>query len=112
MNIFYIKYVTLKCVPPCDCEAKRTMYAQVSELFERTCENIDIMKNIITGDKLWAYGYDLSETKQQSSMWNTLTSSTLKKAQQVRIKIKETLDFANLIFTNLTFIFNTSILKN
>jgi len=38
------------------------------DLFERSCEDVQFLKNIVTGDESWVYGYD-PETKQQSSQW-------------------------------------------
>ena len=35
-------------------------------MFERSCEAVQFLKNIMTGDKSWVYGYD-PETKQQLS---------------------------------------------
>jgi len=35
------------------------------DLLERSCEDVQFLKNIVTGDESWVYGYDL-ETKQQS----------------------------------------------
>jgi len=32
-------------------------------LFERSCEDVQFLKNIGTGDESWVYGYD-PETKQ------------------------------------------------
>ena len=33
------------------------------DLFEHTCEDVQFLKNMVTGDKSWVYGYD-PETKQ------------------------------------------------
>jgi len=38
------------------------------DLFERSCEDVQFLKNTVTGDGSWVYGYD-PETKQQSSQW-------------------------------------------
>jgi hypothetical protein len=38
------------------------------ELFANANGNENILKNIITGDETWVYGYDV-ETKMQSSQW-------------------------------------------
>lgn len=53
-----------------------------SELFVRACENVNFIKNIITKNKSWAYGFN-KETKRK-----TFTSLTLKKARQVQNKTK------------------------
>ena len=38
------------------------------DLFERSSEDVQFLKNIVTGDESWVYGYDL-ETRQQLSQW-------------------------------------------
>jgi len=38
------------------------------DLLERACEDVQFVKNSVTGDESWVYGYD-RETKQQSSQW-------------------------------------------
>jgi len=38
------------------------------DLFERSCEDLQFLTNIVTDDESWVYGYD-PETKQQSSQW-------------------------------------------
>ena len=35
----------------------------VRDLFERSCEDVQFLKNIVTGDESWVFGYD-PETKQ------------------------------------------------
>jgi len=57
------------------------------DLLERSCEDVQFLKNIVTGDESWVYGYDL-ETKQQSSQWNGPSSPRPKKGCQVRSKTK------------------------
>ena len=52
------------------------------DLFERSCEDMQFLKNIVTGDMSWVYGSD-SETKQQSSQWKDPTSPQPKKGRQV-----------------------------
>jgi hypothetical protein len=47
----------------------------------------NIMGQIITGDETWVHGYD-PETKRQSSQWKSADSPRLKKARQVRSKVK------------------------
>ena len=34
------------------------------DLLERSCEDVQFLKNVVTGDESWVYGYD-RETKQQ-----------------------------------------------
>jgi len=50
-------------------------------------EDVQFLKNIVTGDESWVYGYD-PETKQQSSQLKGPTSSRPKKGRQVRSKTK------------------------
>jgi hypothetical protein len=46
---------------------KRTVSQSVrSWLFDRLNADENLLKNVITGDKTWVYGYDI-ETKEQSS---------------------------------------------
>jgi hypothetical protein len=53
------------------------------------CANRDpeFLKTVITGDKMWVYGYD-PETKVQSSQWKHSSSPRPQKAQRVRSKVK------------------------
>jgi len=55
------------------------------DLFERSCEDVQFLKNIVTADESLVYGYD-PETKQQSSQWKGPTSPRPKKGRQVRSK--------------------------
>jgi len=43
------------------------------DLLELSCEDVQFLKNTVTGDESWVYGYD-PETKQQSSQWKGPTS--------------------------------------
>jgi len=45
------------------CEQSQTI---ARDLFKRSCEDVQFLKNSVTGDKSWVYGYD-PDTKQQSS---------------------------------------------
>ncbi|KAL4090154.1 hypothetical protein QTP88_025053 [Uroleucon formosanum] len=47
----------------------------------------NFIKNIVTGDETWVYGYD-PETKAQSSQWKTKFSPRPKKARKVRSSVK------------------------
>jgi len=47
----------------------------------------NFMGQIIMGDEMWVYGYDL-ETKRQSSQWKSADSPGPKKACQVQSKVK------------------------
>jgi hypothetical protein len=55
----------------------------IRENFLQRANDENFLKNIITSDETWVYGYD-SETKQQSSHWKNPPSPRPKKAQQVR----------------------------
>ena len=57
------------------------------DLLERSCEDVQFLKNIVTGDESWVYGYN-PETKQQSSQWKGPLSLQPKKGRQVRSKTK------------------------
>jgi hypothetical protein len=57
------------------------------ELLDRANGGDNFLKNIITGDETWVYGYDV-ETKVQSSQWVSKTSPRPKKAGQVRSHVK------------------------
>jgi hypothetical protein len=53
-----------------------------------TCNNDpDFLKQVITSDESWVYGYD-PETKAQSSQWKSLESPYPKKAQQSQSNVK------------------------
>ena len=49
------------------------------------CENF--LKNVITGDETWVYGYDV-ETKVQLSQWVGKSSPRPKRARQCRSNVK------------------------
>jgi hypothetical protein len=57
------------------------------ELLHRANDEENFLKNIVTGDETWVYGYDV-ETKRQSSQWIWKSSPRSKKARQVRWKDK------------------------
>ena len=59
----------------------------VRDIFERSCEDVKFLKNIVTGDESWVYGYD-PHTKQQSSHWKGPTSPRPKKWRQVQSETK------------------------
>ena len=48
---------------------------------------MQFLKNIVTGNEFWFYGYD-PETKQQLSQWNGPSSLRPKKGCQVRSRTK------------------------
>jgi hypothetical protein len=53
------------------------------ELLDRSNSDENVLKNVITGDETWVYGYDV-ETKVQSSQWVGKSSTRPKKARQCR----------------------------
>jgi len=57
------------------------------DLLEHSCEDVQFLKNTVTGDKSWVYMYN-PETKQQSSQWKGPTSPWPKKGHQMQSKTK------------------------
>jgi hypothetical protein len=57
------------------------------ELLSNADDNENFFKNIITGDEMWAYGYDV-ETNMQPFQWMGKGSPQPKKAQTSQSKIK------------------------
>ena len=68
-------------------EQKKHHAAVANDLIKTTNKEPDFLKNVITGDELWIYSYDL-EMKAQSSQRKLLCSSCLQKVQQRHNKIK------------------------
>ena len=64
------------------CEQRQTI---ARDLFERSCEDVQFLKNIVKGDESWVYG---TTRRQQSSQWKGPTSPRQKKGRQVRSKTK------------------------
>ena len=59
----HMKRVCAKFVPRLLTENQREQRQTIAcDLFERSCEDVQFLKNIATGDESWAYGYD-PETK-------------------------------------------------
>jgi len=84
----HMKRVCAKFVPRLLTDDQREQRQTIArDLFERSCEDVQFLKNIVTGDESWFYGYD-PETKQQSSQWKGPTSPRPKKRRQVRSKTK------------------------
>ena len=64
-----MKRVCTKFVPHLLTDDQREQHQTIAhDLFERSCEDVQFLKNTVTGDESWVYGYD-QETKQQSSQW-------------------------------------------
>ena len=57
------------------------------ELFHRLNADENFLKNVITGDETWVYGYDV-ETNVQSPQWMGKLSPRPKKARQSRSNVK------------------------
>ncbi|KAE9534118.1 hypothetical protein AGLY_008854 [Aphis glycines] len=68
---------------------------------EQTQNDPGFIKNVITGDETWVYGYDI-ETKRQSSQWKSVTSPRPEKDRQIRSNVKTMLiiffDIKGLIY--------------
>ena len=83
-----MKRVCVKFVPLLLTDDQREQRLTIArDLFERSCEDVQFLKNTVTGDESWVYGYD-PETNQQSSKWKGPTSLRLKKGRQVRNNTK------------------------
>ena len=79
----HVKSVCTKFVPHLlthDQREKRQTI--VCDFFEHSCEDMQFLKNTVTGDEFWVYGYYL-ETKQQSSQCKGPMSPQPKKGRQV-----------------------------
>jgi len=64
-----MRHVAAKFVPGLLTDAQKENRVTVShELFDRSNADENFLKNVITGDETWVYGYDV-ETKMQSSQW-------------------------------------------
>ena len=63
----HMKRVREKFVPHLLTDDQREQRQKIAgDLLERSYEDMQFLKNIVTGDESWVYGYD-PETKQQSS---------------------------------------------
>jgi len=84
----HMKRVCAKFVPRFLTDDQREQRQTIArDLCERSCEDVQFLKNTVTCDESWVYGYD-PETKQQSSQWKGPTSPRPKKGRQVRSKTK------------------------
>jgi hypothetical protein len=68
-------------------EQKEHRFSAATNLLQEAETDQNFMEDIITGNRTWVDGYDL-ETKRQSLHWKLPKSPTLKKARQVRSKMK------------------------
>ncbi|KAF0740779.1 protein GVQW3-like [Aphis craccivora] len=97
-----MRRVCAKMVPKLLSQDQKNHRIEVCQsLKERTQNDPGFIKNVITGDETWVYGYDI-ETKRQSSQWKSVTSPRPKKARQVRSNVKTMLitffDIKGLIY--------------
>ena len=83
-----MRRVTAKFVPRLLTDAQKENRVTVTqEMFDRSNTDENFLKNVITGDETWVYGYDV-ETKVQSSQWMGKLLPQLKKACQSRSNVK------------------------
>jgi hypothetical protein len=72
--------VSAKSVPRLLTDDQKLQQFSICEyLLQKANDEENLLKNVITGDETWVYGYD-SETKQQSSHWKSPASLRPKKA--------------------------------
>jgi len=70
----HMKRVCTKFVPHLLTDDQREQRQTIAcNLSERSCEDVQFLKNIVTSDKSWVYGYN-PDTKQQLSQWKGPTS--------------------------------------
>ena len=83
-----MRRVSAKFVPKLLTEEQKELRKEIcKDMLDCANHDPEFMKTIITGDETWVYGYD-PETKFQSSQWKHPESPRLKKARQVRSKVK------------------------
>ena len=64
-----MRRVSAKFVPRLLTDDQKENHVEISqEVLANANGNENFLKNIITGDETWVYGYDV-ETKMQSSQW-------------------------------------------
>ena len=68
-------------------ELKQNRVTVSQELLDRSNTDENFLKNVITGDETWVYGYDV-EIKVQSSQWVGKSSPRPKKARQSCSNVK------------------------
>jgi len=80
--------VAAKFVPHLLTEEQKQNRVTISqELLDRSNTDENFLKNVVTGDETWVYGYDV-ETKVQSSQWMGKSSPRPKKAHQSCSNVK------------------------
>ena len=83
-----MRRVSAKFVPSLLTDDHKENRVEISqELLANANGNENFLKNIMTGDEMWVYGYDV-ETKMQSSQWTGKGSPRPRKARMSRSKIK------------------------
>jgi len=83
-----MRCVAAKFVPRLLTDAQKEKRVTVSqEMLDRPNADENYLKNVITGDETWLYGYD-DETKVQSSQWMGKLSPRPKKVRQSRSNVK------------------------
>jgi len=81
-------HVSAKFMPCLLTDDQKENHVEISkELLANTNGSENFLKNIITGNETWVYGYDV-ETKMQSSQWMGKGSPRPKKARMRRSKTK------------------------
>ena len=74
-----MRRVSAKFVPRLLTDDRKEKHVEISqELLAHVNGNENFLKNIITGDETWVYGYDV-ETEMQSSQWMRKRSHRPKK---------------------------------
>jgi len=85
---FQMRRVSAKFVPRLLTDDQKENRVEISqELIANANGNENFLKNIITGDETWVYGYDV-DTKVQSSQWLRKGSPRPRKTRMSRSKIK------------------------
>jgi hypothetical protein len=85
---FGIHRVTAKFVPRIlTADQKQQCINICEELHQIALDDATFLSRVITGDESWMYGYN-TETKQQSSQWESPNSWRPKKVGQVKSKVK------------------------
>jgi hypothetical protein len=82
-----VHHIAAKSVPRLLTDDQKQNRVDMSkELLDQSNDD-NFLKNIITGDETWVYGYEV-ETKVQSSQWVSKTSPRPKKAHQMCSHVK------------------------
>lgn len=83
-----MRRVSAKFIPKLLTDEQKEARVQIcADLLETSENDPDFIRNIITGDESWVYGYD-PETKSQSSQWKSPSSPRPKKARMSRSNVK------------------------